>query len=117
MKKKLLSVLVICLVLSRINIINVCSEETENVNFLETTDNFDNSDVTPQSNGIKYFIRLMAEGVLTTFIITVTGIDQLAQGVRDWVKVNLPNVLNYTYTYTEDNGCWSPEFPANPFCP
>lgn len=62
-----------------------------------------------------YFIRAVVDGIVQTFVLSLLGVDVLADKVREYIWSNW-KTTNYTYTYVEDNGCWSPEFPANPFC-
>ena len=63
-----------------------------------------------------YYIRLLVDGVVRTFVLSLTGVTKIADAVRDWVWSNMGKATKYTYTYTEDTGCWKPEFPNNPFC-
>lgn len=64
---------------------------------------------------VTYVIYILCKGIVTTIIKEYTNSDSIGEFVVSWAIVNFPGEP-YSYTYTADDGCCSPEFPANPFC-
>lgn len=112
--KVLLTTLSSCIVLSTTPVNqsnNKNNISIEAISEITLKDDYEPYDSTKRN----YFIRAFVDGILQTFVLSLLGVDVLADKVREYVW-NKWKTTNYTYTYVEDDGCWSPEFPANPFC-
>ena len=115
-QKMLLTVLSSCMLLSG-TVVNTSRDTALENNFDNETVEISSSveEAGTYANERTFSIRALVNGFLQTFVITLFGGDILADAVRDYIWNNW-KTTNYTYTYTEDDGCWSPEFPNNPFC-
>ncbi|MEA5017166.1 MAG: hypothetical protein VB009_00435 [Erysipelotrichaceae bacterium] len=69
-----------------------------------------------QKGLISVFITVFVSGFVYSVVEELFGLDEIAKIVADLLRDLFGYVPAHTYTYVVDNGCWSFEFPANPFC-
>lgn len=72
---------------------------------------------------VKKFVTFVIENVAWDILTEVVGYlwsyEPDYKVVEDWAKANGYDHLEFEVLSKEvvyDNGCWKPEFPANPFC-
>jgi len=89
-------------------------EENNPANIIEN--DFGYEYASTQKGLISVFITVFVSGFVYSVVEELFGIDEIAEVVANLLRDLYGYVPAHTYTYVVDNGCWSPEFPANPFC-
>lgn len=144
--KKLINLLLSCLMISMFlfpvsaeekGIVDLLEEniQTENIekktNFKEECGVFELQSYTtsrielqPQASSNMKAVKMrivciIIDGIIYDVIKYIVTSRANMEAFYDWLVENGYNEADYTVTITGvvyDNGCWQPEFPANPFC-